>query len=398
MPIAASASRFACLPDDDSSDWKAPKTKSKGKKEESKKVVDNKPKDASKAKALKEAKELQNMAFGGDKKKSKKKKGSQQQPQPQPQPPPSQPEASPAPSASSPSPSVTPASLPPLSSTQYEEWKEKDKVLVEDNFTAAMQEAILQSKLEFEQQKALLEAQERLMANGIVPDSVLASLSKEERKRVVKQQKKPATMSLDQFNTEPAPEQIVADLTAPTEPQVYKHPRHKDRVGAVRTSPAKELREGADFFNQMDEAAVKALNREQLLESYRSQEATNGSESALVANYREKLVEKDQQLQETKAEVKSLNNKLTEVKLRSKKLTEILMSGEMREKTEVLVQVHKLEKVRDELSSSLSFTSGQLEQERSLVHQLEIEIKKGAAGGGEQDVCNRLMGMLRNRK
>ena len=85
--------------------------------------------------------------------------------------------------------------------------------------------------------------------------------------------------------------------------------------------------------------------REQLLESYRSQESTNGSESALVANYREKLVVKEQELQVAKTEIQSLNTKLNEVKLRSKKLTEILMSGEMREKTEVLVQVNKLEKV-----------------------------------------------------
>ena len=37
MPIAASASRFACLQDDDSADWKAPKVKTKPKKEETKK-------------------------------------------------------------------------------------------------------------------------------------------------------------------------------------------------------------------------------------------------------------------------------------------------------------------------------------------------------------------------
>jgi len=72
MPIAASASRFACLQDDDSADWKAPKSKAKPKKEEVKKTVDNKPKDTAKAKALKEAKDLQNLAFGGQKKEKQK--------------------------------------------------------------------------------------------------------------------------------------------------------------------------------------------------------------------------------------------------------------------------------------------------------------------------------------
>jgi len=399
MPIAASASRFACLQDDDSADWKAPKSKSKPKKEEVKKPVDNKPKDAAKAKALKEAKDLQNLAFGGQKKKNKKKGSQQSQPQSQPPPSPVKSEASPAPSDPAPAP-PPPAAAAAQTTEQYEEWKEKDKALVDDNFTAAMQEAIMQSKLEFEQQQALLEAQKRLLANGVVTDSVLASLSKEERKRVVKQQKKPATMTLDQFNTEPAiSEQETAPTSVPTTTttQVYKHPRHKDRMGpgATRASPAKE---GGDFFNQMNDAAVKALNREQLLESYRTQEETNGSESALVANYREKLVEKEQELQIAREEIKNLNTKLVEVKGRSKKLTEILMAAEMREKTEVLVQVDKLEKVRNELSASLSFTSAQLEQERSLVHQLEIEIKKSCGGGADQELASRLMGIMKNRK
>ena len=153
--------------------------------------------------------------------------------------------------------------MPPPSSTstQFEEWKEKDKELVDDNFSASMQEAILQSKLDYEQQKAMVEAQERLLASGAVPDSVLVTLSKEERKRVVKQQKKPTTMSLDQFNTDSAPEQPTNEQApVPAPPQVYKHPRHKDRVGNNRSSPAKEVKEG-NFFNQMDDAAITALNR-----------------------------------------------------------------------------------------------------------------------------------------
>ena len=109
-------------------------------------------------------------------------------------------------------------------------------------------------------------------------------------------------------------------------------------------------------------------------------------------------MEKEQELQIARADIKNLNTKLMEVKGRSKKLTEILMSAEMREKTEVLVQVDKLEKVRNELSASLSFTSAQLEQERSLVHQLEIEIKKSCGVGTDQELGNRLMGILKNRK
>jgi len=391
MSISASASRFACLQDDDSADWKGPKNKPKAKKEEPKKTVNNKPKDPAKAKAIKDAKELQSLAFGGQKKKNKK-KGNTNTPQHEQSPPKtvSQKEATPP-----------KANCPESTAIVDQQWEQKEKELLDENFKDAMQEAIMQSKLEFEQQKAILQEQERLLASGIITDSMLNSLSKEERKRLVKQQKKPTTISLDQFNSDQTTTPTIKvdpDPVVP-EPQVYRHPRHKDRIGPIKVSPPKDLREEGDFFNQMDVAAAKALSREQMLESYKNQESSNASESALVANYREKLIEKDQELQKANAEIVSLNSKLTEVKLRSKKLTEILMSGEMREKTEVLVQVHKLEKVRDELGSTLAFTSAQLEQERSLVHQLEIEIKKEAgAGGSEKDLCNRLLGILKTKK
>ena len=84
--------------------------------------------------------------------------------------------------------------------------RDKDKVLAEDNFTASMQEAILQSKLVFERRQD----QEKLMVSGVVLDNVLASLSKEERKWVVKHQKTAITQSVI--------EQSVADVSTSSPP------------------------------------------------------------------------------------------------------------------------------------------------------------------------------------
>jgi len=103
-------------------------------------------------------------------------------------------------------------------------------------------------------------------------------------------------------------------------------------------------------------------------------------------------------LLEARLEIQSLNQKLAEAKLRTKKLTEILLSGEMKEKTEVLVQVHKLEKVKDELVTSLGVTTGQLEQERSLVSLLEQEIRKSGAKGVEGELGARLLNIIKTSK
>ena len=74
------------------------------------------------------------------------------------------------------------------------------KVAVEDNFSAAMQEAILQSKLDFEEQKEAEARRQELLATGQGSQEVMDSLDKEDRKKVVKLQKKLNTMTLEQFN------------------------------------------------------------------------------------------------------------------------------------------------------------------------------------------------------
>ena len=92
------ASRFACLPDDDAADAKVLKQQEKERrKEEAKKNAKNKPKEI--PKAQKEAKDLQNLAFGGNSKKKNKKKNKQ----------------------------TTPGKDSDTNSN-FEEWKERDKV------------------------------------------------------------------------------------------------------------------------------------------------------------------------------------------------------------------------------------------------------------------------------
>ena len=105
------------------------------------------------------------------------------------------------------------------------------------------------------------------------------------------------------------------------------------------------------------------MSREQLLDSYRAPPAVAGAprpEAALVAQFKETLAGKDIELRTARTEVAELRTKLSESKLRAKKLTELLMEGEMKDKTEVMVQVHKLEKVRQKhelkaLSSGVTF-------------------------------------------
>jgi len=272
------------------------------------------------------------------------------------------------------------------------------------------------SQLEFEKKEELDAAKADLISNGLAGASLeeVSELSKEERKKAARAGKAAMTMSLGEFNTgKPSTESTAEAETA--QPAVYKHPRHRDRAPGEKLVEEKahkvkqDLRgdlgkgvvvggenKSTNFFSQMDQAALTALNREQMRESFKAQEMA-GSESALVANYREKLVEREMELVVARAESQDLKEKLGQAKTRTKKLTEILMQAEMREKTEVLVQVHKLESVREELSSQLSMTLAEHEQLRSLVSALEAELRKAALpnGGIDPETAARLLATIR---
>merc|ERR1712013_238408 len=302
------------------------------------------------------------------------------------------------------------------SSEPPEEWKERDREQQQDSFTQAMQQAIMLSQLEFEKKEELDAAKAELISNGLAGASLeeVSELSKEERKKAARAGKAAMTMGLDEFNTgKPSTESTAEAETA--QPAVYKHPRHRDRAPGEKLVEEKahkvkqDLRgdlgkgvvtsgenKSTNFFSQMDQAALTALNREQMRESFKAQEMA-GSESALVANYREKLVEREMELVVARAESQDLKEKLGQAKTRTKKLTEILMQAEMREKTEVLVQVHKLESVREELSSQLSMTLAEHEQLRSLVSGLEAELRKAALpnGGIDPETAARLLATIR---
>ena len=173
ITIMSLTSRYASLAiDDEAHSEVLKKIEKENKKIENK----NKQKDKPKVKSNNEAKELRDLAFGG-KKKNKKNKTKEQSQEINNQ-----------------------VRQKSEESQSFEEWKERDKVMVEDNFTMDMKEAILQSQLEYEQKQSLETAQQQLVSTGVGPEEVLATLSKEERKKVNKQQKKAATMSLDQFN------------------------------------------------------------------------------------------------------------------------------------------------------------------------------------------------------
>merc|ERR1719416_140486 len=132
----------------------------------------------------------------------------------------------------------------PATDQQFDEWAQRDKVMVDDNFEQQMQAAIVQSKMDFEERKELLH-----IANGDMNGD--SNEDGKGKKKTVKATKKSAVMSLGEFQN---PEAVKNSSPPILESQI---------------SRGKSETPDTDYFDELDAAASKALTREQLLESYR---------------------------------------------------------------------------------------------------------------------------------
>jgi len=104
------------------------------------------------------------------------------------------------------------------------------------------------------------------------------------------------------------------------------------------------------------------------------------SEAPRLAQLQEELKESNAEVEKLRLENETLRQDLLNVKTRNKKLCSILVQGEMKEKTEILVEMDKLTKVKDELTIEVNSLAVQLQQERSKVSALTNEAKKTTIG------------------
>lgn len=328
----ACASRFACLKleDDDVPDalnkkpTTVPNNKLTGKAKPNVKAAptDSKAKSKKKKKAT-EIAELQSLAFGNNNPKQKHK-------------------------------------LPGLArgavgtEKQWEEWKMKDSEFVSEVYEQDLQEALLLSKIDYEEKKDVYDALKK--------ENEQNKLNQKKKKKN-NQKKEKGIMSLDEFQSLD-PNQLdsgtfqkgIADLD--------------DFELPIKPVPTDE----ADFFHKIEEDAEKIITREHRQENIKAIDPQ--LESARLLQYQEDVRKKDEEIDQLREHVKKLKDELKNVKSRNKKLYGILETGEMREKAEILVQIEQLISVKDELTDQLSEYHTALEQERSKVHALQTELKK----------------------
>lgn len=247
---------------------------------------------------------------------------------------------------------------------EWEEWKDRDTDFVEENFEEELKKAILQSKLDVEENKVVETTENNDTEES--PVKIKKSGKKKEREK---------TLSLGEFNNLlPSQVEKLADGSPPAE-----------------TPPARRSVDIADtdtqFFSNIEKDVRKAITREQLINSYKGEEGRQAflQEKALSLQIQEEMDSKDKEIEDLKEELVTTKAELQKVKQRNKKMCQIFGQSEVRDKVEILVQVEKLTSVRDELTENVTELTAQLEQERTKVSQLQTQLKQNTRKRNDTD-------------
>ncbi|XP_014295825.1 G kinase-anchoring protein 1 [Microplitis demolitor] len=221
---------------------------------------------------------------------------------------------------------------------QWEQWKEKDSMSVEEAYKQQLHEALLLSKLAYEEQKE----------NNLKKSPDDSGKKSTGSSKI----KKAATMSLDEFN----------NLTA------------NNDVIDESNSQEKTKESDVEFFDRIDKETKQELINNKQRDILKSR-LNKLDDDISLAQLKVEVEKRDTEISELKSIIDKLKIELSQVKERNKKLCGILAVGEMKDKASVIAEVSKLQEIRDELTSEVTLLHAQLEQERSKTRASSADLK-----------------------
>ncbi|KAF7268824.1 hypothetical protein GWI33_018169 [Rhynchophorus ferrugineus] len=212
------------------------------------------------------------------------------------------------------------------SSKDWEEWQKKDAEFINDVFEQQMQNAILQSKLEFEQQK---------------------KISSKESPQSQGKKKKPKTMTWNQFVES-------RDSDTREEVTVVEHDK--------------------DFFDDVVETVRNEIKKD-VVEENRKQRQEKFDEVFSLTQLQEKLEEERQKNALLENQLKEAKSEIAAVKKRNAMLCSMLSQGEMKNKAQVLSEMARLSKLKEEMIDNITQLKGDLEKERTKSAEMKKQNK-----------------------
>ncbi|XP_058449831.1 G kinase-anchoring protein 1-like isoform X2 [Malaya genurostris] len=210
---------------------------------------------------------------------------------------------------------------------QWSKWQAKDSEIVESNYEKDLEQALMLSKLDFEANKTKLSKPEKESKQPGKP-------------------KKARPLSLQQFQSK-----VDRDST--------------DKEAEQQCKEAEVLyNKKFTFFEQIDMETKQIIQKEQ----FKSLISTRGYSTGKKSSENEKPESpspNSSEIDTLKTENAALRAELELVRTRLKKVCSILKTGEMKDKSELLIEIEKLKKNREDMITEMTALYAQLEQEKS---------------------------------
>ncbi|XP_063769870.1 G kinase-anchoring protein 1 [Pseudophryne corroboree] len=243
----------------------------------------------------------------------------------------------------------------------WQQWRQRDEQLTSDLYEADLEKALMLSKLEYEEQKKEIDSG----GNGS-PQS--KRVNKKDKRKNHQGKDKPLTVSLKDFQSEEQPTRKPEDAKSPP---MLPHDR--------------------GFFNKLEDDVTKIIFKEKRKEHtpfpdvMESLASSDQSLEPVLKDGRTELLKleiekKDTEMQHLKSIISQWEAKYKEVKARNAQVLKMLQEGEMKDKAEILLQVDELLTIKNELTVQVTALHAALEQERSKVKVLQAELVKYQGG------------------
>lgn len=218
---------------------------------------------------------------------------------------------------------------------QWSKWQEKDSELVEKSYMTDLEQALLLSKLDFEANKTkYLQAEQ-------------------EAKQPTGKVKKPKTLSLQEFQE-----------------QVNKDVSEKEQQRQLKLAE-EAYNKQYSFFEQIDLETKQIVSKEQIKSLFQARNVSSTASKDIKENgKKQKQVQAAiNEVDQLKADNLCLREEIAMLRDRFKKVVSLLKNGEMKEKTELLIEIEKLKKVQEDMTAEMTALYGELEQAKSKSNQ-----------------------------
>ncbi|CAG7827390.1 unnamed protein product [Allacma fusca] len=235
-----------------------------------------------------------------------------------------------------------------MNDAQWEEWQQRDLEYVSGTFESDMEAALLQSKLDYQKERARVE---------------------QESQSKVKAKKKPVTVTLGEFNAKLSNGEPLVEDPKP-------NPDWSATNGYMSSFPEEEM-ERIRLEAQMEMKRERQLEIErQLLQSRHHQVPVAPFMGLDNLEVRHILEEKDAIITKLSEEKMELEKELEISKARFKKLWSIVGEANMKDAVFLSAEVEKLTQLNQHLTDEISLLHSQLEQEKSKSHAAVLECRK----------------------